>query len=81
MAGRGTDILVPPEVAARGGLQVLMFEPHEATRIEWQLYGRSGRQGAPGAAIGFVCLYDELLVHGLGKLYARVVWPVSPVLL
>ena len=81
MAGRGTDILVPPEVAARGGLQVLMFEPHEATRIEWQLYGRSGRQGAPGAAIGFVCLYDELLVHGLGKLYARVVPLLSPVLL
>ncbi len=81
MAGRGTDILVPPEVAARGGLQVLMFEPHEATRIEWQLYGRSGRQGAPGAAIGFVCLYDELLVHGLGKLYARLVPLLSPLLL
>jgi preprotein translocase subunit SecA len=81
MAGRGTDIMVPPEVAARGGLQVLMFEPHEASRIEWQLYGRSGRQGAPGAAAGFVCLYDELLVQGLGKLYVRLVPVLTPLLL
>jgi preprotein translocase subunit SecA len=81
MAGRGTDIMVPPEVAAQGGLQVLMFEPHEASRIEWQLYGRSGRQGAPGAAVGFVCLYDELLVQGLGKLYVRLVPVLTPLLL
>jgi preprotein translocase subunit SecA len=81
MAGRGTDIMVPPEVAAQGGLQVLMFEPHEASRIEWQLYGRSGRQGAPGAAAGFVCLYDELLVQGLGKLYVRLVPVLTPLLL
>ncbi len=81
MAGRGTDIMVPADVAAQGGLQVLMWEPHEATRIEWQLYGRSGRQGAPGAAVGFVCLYDELLVQGLGKLYARLVPVLTPLLL
>jgi preprotein translocase subunit SecA len=81
MAGRGTDIMVPSDVAAQGGLQVLMWEPHEATRIEWQLYGRSGRQGAPGAAVGFVCLYDELLVQGLGKLYARLVPVLAPLLL
>jgi preprotein translocase subunit SecA len=81
MAGRGTDIMVPAEVAARGGLQVLMLEPHEATRIEWQLYGRSGRQGAPGAAFGFVSLYDELLVQSLGKLYVRLVPVLAPLLL
>ena len=81
MAGRGTDIMVPPDVAARGGLQVLMLEPHEASRIEWQLYGRSGRQGAPGAAAGFVCLNDELLVQGLGKLYVSLLPVLTPLLL
>jgi preprotein translocase subunit SecA len=80
MAGRGTDIMVPADVAERGGLQVLMLEPHEATRIEWQLYGRSGRQGAPGSATGFVCLHDELLVQGLGKVYARLAPLLLPVL-
>jgi preprotein translocase subunit SecA len=80
MAGRGTDIMVPPDVAAQGGLQVLMLEPHEATRIEWQLYGRSGRQGAPGSAARFVCLYDELLVHALGKLYVRLLPLLTPLL-
>ncbi len=81
MAGRGTDITLAPGVAERGGLQVLMFEPHEATRIEWQLYGRAGRQGAPGQAMGWVCLRDELLVHSFGKLYVHSLPLLTPALL
>ena len=62
MAGRGTDILVPREVEAQGGLQVLMFEAHESPRIDWQLFGRAGRQGAQGSAQAFVSLEEELIV-------------------
>lgn len=61
MAGRGTDIKISPEVAATGGLQVLMFEAHESPRIDWQLFGRSGRQGAQGSAQAFVSLQEELI--------------------
>ena len=61
MAGRGTDIKVPVEIQAMGGLQVLMFEAHESPRIDWQLFGRSGRQGAKGSAQAFVSLQEELI--------------------
>lgn len=62
MAGRGTDIKISQEVAAAGGLQVLMFEAHESPRIDWQLFGRAGRQGAQGSAQAFVSLEEELIV-------------------
>ncbi len=62
MAGRGTDVKVTPEVQAIGGLHVLMFEAHESPRIDWQLFGRAGRQGAPGSAQAFVSLEEELLI-------------------
>jgi preprotein translocase subunit SecA len=81
MAGRGTDILVAPEVAERGGLQVILFEPHEAARIEWQLCGRSGRQGARGRALAFVVLRDELLVQAFGRLYVHLLPAVGALLL
>jgi preprotein translocase subunit SecA len=48
-------------VEAAGGLQVLMFEAHESPRIDWQLFGRSGRQGARGSAQAFVSLQEELI--------------------
>lgn len=61
MAGRGTDIHVLADMARKGGLQVLMLEPHESARVDWQLFGRAGRQGAPGCAQPFVALDDDLL--------------------
>jgi len=61
MAGRGTDIKISPKVLATGGLQVLMFEPHESSRVDWQLFGRAGRQGQPGCAQTFVSLDDDLI--------------------
>lgn len=81
MAGRGTDIMVPPDVAERGGLQVLLFEPHEAARIEWQLCGRAGRQGARGRALAFVALRDELLVQAFGRIYVHLLPAIGPLLL
>lgn len=62
MAGRGTDIKISADVEAVGGLQVLMFEAHESPRIDWQLFGRAGRQGAQGSSQAYVSLEEELIV-------------------
>lgn len=80
MAGRGTDIGLGPGVLELGGLRVLVFEPHESTRIEWQLYGRAGRQGAPGSAQAYVYALDELMANALGPLYVNSVPVLLPVL-
>lgn len=81
MAGRGTDIMLQPGCLETGGLRVLVFEPHEATRIEWQLYGRAGRQGAPGSAAAFICLVDELPVKAFGPVYEQMLPTLQPLLL
>jgi preprotein translocase subunit SecA len=60
MAGRGTDIKVPNEVLAKGGLRVLMLEPHESARVDWQLFGRAGRQGNSGEVFAYATPSDEL---------------------
>jgi preprotein translocase subunit SecA len=60
MAGRGTDIRLPPEVVERGGLQVILTECHESARIDRQLAGRCARQGDPGSCAMLVSLEDEL---------------------
>lgn len=68
MAGRGTDILLSPEVKEAGGLHVILTEFHDSKRIDRQLYGRSGRQGERGSFESLVALDDELFeAHG-GKL-------------
>jgi preprotein translocase subunit SecA len=74
MAGRGTDILLAPGVADAGGLQVLSFEVHESARVDWQLFGRAGRQGAPGRAQAFVGLGDELFERHLPTLLLPLLW-------
>lgn len=61
MAGRGTDIKLGEGVAELGGLYVIGTERHESRRIDNQLRGRAGRQGAPGAAQFYVSLEDELM--------------------
>jgi preprotein translocase subunit SecA len=60
MAGRGTDILLRGDVAAHGGLHVILTEFHESARIDRQLYGRCGRQGDPGSYQAIVSLEDNL---------------------
>ena len=61
MAGRGTDIKLPPEVVTAGGLHVIGTERHEARRIDNQLRGRSGRQGDPGSTRFYLALEDDLM--------------------
>jgi len=73
MAGRGTDIRLAPEVAAAGGLAVLLTERHEAGRIDRQLAGRAARQGDPGSVAAILALDDPLLEAAglLPRLLAR----------
>jgi len=70
MAGRGVDIILggnpmnPAEnqkVKELGGLHVIGTERHDARRIDYQLRGRSGRQGDPGSSQFFLSLEDDLL--------------------
>ncbi|RYY66874.1 MAG: hypothetical protein EOO24_53685, partial [Comamonadaceae bacterium] len=79
MAGRGTDILLAPGVADAGGLQVLSFEPHESARVDWQLFGRAGRQGAPGRAQAFISLADELFERNLPVVAQPLLWAARAV--
>ena len=72
MAGRGTDIVLGPEVAKIGGLHVLASEPHSARRIDRQLYGRSGRQGDPGSYEGCASLEDDILAPYASSLIGLV---------
>lgn len=65
MAGRGTDIKLSSEVIEQGGLRVIMFEPHESRRIDWQLFGRAGRQGQPGEVFPMCALDDEIIKNYL----------------
>ena len=60
MAGRGTDIKLGSGVPDAGGLHVIATERHESSRVDRQLFGRSGRQGDPGSAQAFVSIDDEL---------------------
>jgi preprotein translocase subunit SecA len=61
MAGRGTDIVLGPGVAAMGGLQVIVAECNESVRIDRQLAGRCGRQGDPGRVSTWLSIEDPLL--------------------
>lgn len=66
MAGRGTDIKLPDDVAELGGLHVICTEIHDSARIDRQLVGRCGRQGDPGSVRQYMALDDEILLTGLG---------------
>jgi preprotein translocase subunit SecA len=66
MAGRGTDIVLGPGVAAAGGLHIIGTERHESRRIDNQLRGRAGRQGDTGSSRFYLSFEDDLLriFHG-----------------
>ena len=61
MAGRGTDIKLKGDVREKGGLAIIGTERHESRRVDRQLRGRAGRQGAPGSSLFFVSLEDNLM--------------------
>ena len=63
MAGRGTDIAVSPEVAARGGLHVICCQQNGSPRMDRQLIGRCARQGEPGSAERAIALDGRLLAR------------------
>jgi preprotein translocase subunit SecA len=71
MAGRGTDIVVSPEVLAVGGLHVIATEMHASSRIDRQLVGRTARQGDPGSYQFFLSLDDELLAGCQDRAFLR----------
>ena len=49
------------EVTSIGGLHILGTERHESRRIDNQLRGRAGRQGAPGSSRFVLSLEDDLM--------------------
>lgn len=78
MAGRGTDILLGGspanaeahgDVAALGGLLVIIVGRYYSPRLDAQLRGRAGRQGDPGASIIYSSMEDPAAngqeTHGL----------------
>jgi preprotein translocase subunit SecA len=79
MAGRGADIPLGPGVAERGGLTVILSERHDSARIDRQLAGRAGRQGAPGSVQAILARDDPLLrregsplARGLARVPSRL---------
>ncbi|MCB1100157.1 MAG: hypothetical protein KDN22_31625 [Verrucomicrobiae bacterium] len=73
MAGRGTDIKLPREVAEQGGLYVIATERHESGRVDRQLFGRSARQGEPGQTRMFCSLEDALVIRFVPKPVSKLV--------
>ncbi|KRM92244.1 preprotein translocase subunit SecA [Fructilactobacillus florum] len=63
MAGRGTDIRIAPAVEKLGGLLVLGTERMQNKRIDNQLRGRAGRQGAPGESVFYTSLEDKIVTE------------------
>ena len=72
MAGRGTDIPLAPGVHERGGLHVIATERNSARRIDRQLFGRSGRQGAPGSYESILALDDRIVSEHIPKFLQRL---------
>lgn len=73
LAGRGTDVSIPSDVLALGGLHVIVAECQLSSRMDRQLVGRSARQGNPGSAQTFVSAEDPLLVRFGGWLSQAIV--------
>jgi preprotein translocase subunit SecA len=61
MAGRGTDIKLAADVAALGGLHVILSERHDSVRIDRQLAGRCARQGDPGYFEPILSVEDPMM--------------------
>jgi preprotein translocase subunit SecA len=72
LAGRGTDIVLSPEVKAAGGLHVIVVQKHVLGRVDRQLIGRCARCGDPGTAQVFVSA-DDLLVAKHAPWIARAI--------
>jgi len=67
MAGRGTDIKLTDETISLGGLLVIAIEINPSKRVDRQLFGRSGRQGNPGAYQQIYSLEDPIIQNFFPK--------------
>jgi len=56
MAGRGTDIQLDAELAARTGLHVIACQVNDSARVDRQLYGRCARNGQAGSVEHLYCI-------------------------
>lgn len=61
VAGRGTDIVLAPDVLARGGLHVLNLQMNRSARIDRQIEGRCARQGDVGSTEHWIRLAQSPL--------------------
>ena len=78
MAGRGTDIHLPPASIRLGGLHVIASEFNFSTRVDRQLAGRAARQGQPGSVQFFASAEDQLLVKHGGQIARKMVRTATP---
>jgi preprotein translocase subunit SecA len=62
MAGRGTDIVLAPEVKETDGLHIIVTCLNDSARIDRQLFGRCARQGDPGSYRLVLSLEDDLMM-------------------
>ena len=65
MAGRGTDIVLGPEVDQRSGLHLICCQLNSARRIDRQLAGRTARQGDAGSLEAWLSLDTALLARSI----------------
>ena len=77
MAGVGVGIVPAPESALRGGLHVIIAEPHDSRRADRWLAQRCGRGGAAGSHESFLSLEDLMVAKTGGFAVNLASWLLS----
>ena len=65
MAGRGTDIMLGPQVDEHSGLHLICCQLNSARRIDRQLAGRTARQGDAGSVEAWLSVDTVLLARSI----------------
>ena len=80
MAGVGVGIVPAPDSARRGGLHVIIAEPHDSRRADRWLAQRCGRGGAAGSHELFLSLEDPMVTEtgGFAVDLASWLFPFAP---
>lgn len=75
LSGRGTDIKLTSRAREVGGLAVISTTRFPSIRIDFQVRGRSGRQGDPGFSQFFLSLEDHLIRENkrAKKIYKKLI--------